>query len=50
METMTDLLGFGMPIISIAFPCFIIYLKLMKLISHRPIANGLDINKETVRS
>ena len=43
---MAGLVGSGGPPALIAFPCLVIYIKLMKHITNRPVANGLDIDKE----
>ena len=48
METMSGLVGSGGPPALIAFPCLVIYIKLMKHITSRPVCNGLDIDKEKV--
>ena len=48
METMAGLVGSGGPPALIAFPCLLIYIKLMKQITSRPVANGLDTDKEKV--
>ena len=45
---MGDLLSFGLPFVLLAMPSILIYLKLMKHITHRPINNGLNIEKERV--
>ena len=45
---MAGLVGSGGPPALIAFPCLMIYIKLMKQITNRPVANGLDIDKEKV--
>ena len=48
METMAALVGTGGPPAFIAFPCVLIYIRLMKQITSRPVATGLDIDKEKV--
>ena len=45
---MAGLVGIGGPPALIAFPCMLIYIKLMKHITSRPVCNGLDIDKEKV--
>ena len=45
---MAGLVGTGGPPSLIAFPCMVIYIKLMKQITSRPVANGLNIDKEKV--
>ena len=45
---MAGLVGTGGPPALIAFPCMVIYIKLMKQITSRPVANGLNIDKEKV--
>ena len=48
MESMAGLVGSGGPPALIAFPCMLIYIKLMKHITNRPVCNGLNIDKEKV--
>ena len=43
---MAGLVGSGGPPALIAFPCLVIYIKLMKQITSRPMANGLDIDND----
>ena len=43
---MAGLVGSGGPPAFIAFPCLVIYIKLMKQITSRPMANGLDIDND----
>ena len=50
METMAGLVGTGGPPAFIAFPCVVIYIKLMKHITSRPMTNGLNIDKERVQA
>lgn len=45
---MAGLVGNGGPPAFIAFPCILIYIKLMRQITSRPMANGLNIDKEKV--
>ena len=46
---MAGLVGTGGPPAFIAFPCVVIYIKLMKHITSRPMTNGLNIDKEKVQ-
>ena len=45
---MANLMGTGGPPAFIAFPCIVIYIKLMRQITSRPMAHGLNIDKEKV--
>ena len=45
---MTDYLTWSLPLVFLVFPCIILYLQLMASVTKRPVARGLDLNKENV--
>ena len=49
VDTMTDYLTWSLPLVFLVFPCIILYLQLMASVTQRPVASGLDLNKENVR-
>ena len=49
VDTLTDYLTWSLPLVFLVFPCIILYLQLMASVTHRPVASGLDLNKENVR-
>ena len=48
VDTMTDYLTWSLPLVFLVFPCIILYLQLMASVTQRPVASGLDLNKENV--
>ena len=46
---MTDYLTWSLPLVFLVFPCIILYLQLMASVTQRPVASGLDLNKENVK-
>ena len=49
VDTMTNYLTWSLPLVFLVFPCIILYLQLMASVTQRPVASGLDLNKENVR-
>ena len=49
VDTLTDYLTWSLPLVFLVFPCIILYLQLMASVTQRPVASGLDLNKENVR-
>ena len=50
MESMAALVGSGGPATLLAYITMVIYIKLMKGISTRPVIEGKDVNMEKVIS
>ena len=50
VDTLTDYLTWSLPLVFLVFPCIILYLQLMASVTQRPVASGLDLNKENVKS
>ena len=49
-ETLFEVFFNGVPYMMFVLPCIVIYSKLMKFISERPIIRGIDPVRENVRS
>ena len=49
-ETLFEVFFHGVPYMMFVLPCIVIYSKLMKFISERPIIGGIDPVRENVRS
>ena len=47
-KTLFEVFFYGLPYMMFVLPCIIIYSKLMKFISERPLINGIDPVRENV--